>query len=349
MVQGKLRTQRKVFLLAKGTFTGWGKPVVPTPKQQRSRKRGRGRGAQSIPKSGFPQEYLDGPKRDAVAAQNEPTTSDPAPSLYRSFKPGQEAKSTPPIFRPNAPDMGKPIPGSAENEEMVSARLRARRQHEARLSAELQVERMGEAMSPLQLEIGSTPTGDVNQEGKVDEPRTPAVEVNEVVKKEARGGLETEKPATSVSAEVASKVAARNSLEAEAPQTTVPETEVVTKIIVPQPLDPMLVPKPQGSLIPESAAVAVNQYKRDFSVRLWVLQNARGICECCNRNAPFISAEGLPYLEVHHVRPLGENGSDTVLNTVALCPNCHREIHYGADRKEVVIRLYKSLSRLVQE
>jgi 5-methylcytosine-specific restriction protein A len=34
-------------------------------------------------------------------------------------------------------------------------------------------------------------------------------------------------------------------------------------------------------------------------------------------------------LEVHHKKQLSEGGEDTVENAIALCPNCHREAHYG--------------------
>ncbi|MEC5166165.1 putative HNH restriction endonuclease [Flavobacterium sp. PL11] len=36
-----------------------------------------------------------------------------------------------------------------------------------------------------------------------------------------------------------------------------------------------------------------------------------------------------PYLEVHHKKPLAEDGDDTIENAFALCPNCHRHAHYG--------------------
>jgi 5-methylcytosine-specific restriction protein A len=35
-------------------------------------------------------------------------------------------------------------------------------------------------------------------------------------------------------------------------------------------------------------------------------------------------------LEVHHKTPLSARGEDTVENAIALCANCHRELHYGA-------------------
>ena len=57
---------------------------------------------------------------------------------------------------------------------------------------------------------------------------------------------------------------------------------------------------------------------------------AEGKCEKCGQEAPFISAlDGMPYLEVHHIKSIAEGGEDTVDNTIALCPNCHKEIHFG--------------------
>ena len=43
--------------------------------------------------------------------------------------------------------------------------------------------------------------------------------------------------------------------------------------------------------------------------------------------APFSRADGDPYLETHHIVWLAQGGSDTVENTVALCPSCHRKMH----------------------
>jgi len=60
------------------------------------------------------------------------------------------------------------------------------------------------------------------------------------------------------------------------------------------------------------------------------LERAKGICEKCNRKAPFLrDKDNSPYLEIHHKLPLSEGGEDTLDNVVALCPNCHRQAHYG--------------------
>ncbi|MFM5358466.1 HNH endonuclease [Aeromonas veronii] len=39
--------------------------------------------------------------------------------------------------------------------------------------------------------------------------------------------------------------------------------------------------------------------------------------------------DGTPYLEVHHKEKLADGGEDTLENTIALCPNCHRKFHFG--------------------
>ena len=35
------------------------------------------------------------------------------------------------------------------------------------------------------------------------------------------------------------------------------------------------------------------------------------------------------FLEVHHIKWLSNGGEDSVENALALCPNCHRQAHYG--------------------
>ncbi len=45
-------------------------------------------------------------------------------------------------------------------------------------------------------------------------------------------------------------------------------------------------------------------------------------------NEVFEREDGSP-LEVHHVIRPADGGSDTINNSVALCHNCHRELHFG--------------------
>jgi hypothetical protein len=103
---------------------------------------------------------------------------------------------------------------------------------------------------------------------------------------------------------------------------------------------------PAGVRDPRTAEAAVTQVLRNADVKKWVLSQAGGRCECCGSEAPFSSADGRPYLEVHHIVRLADRGPDTVDNAVALCPNCHRELHHGQRAKELVERLYAERPRL---
>lgn len=82
--------------------------------------------------------------------------------------------------------------------------------------------------------------------------------------------------------------------------------------------------------VPEKVKVISSVYKRNPDIAAEVLYRADGTCEKCKRPAPFIRAkDSTPYLEIHHIKPLAGGGMDNLSNTIALCPNCHREYHYG--------------------
>lgn len=82
--------------------------------------------------------------------------------------------------------------------------------------------------------------------------------------------------------------------------------------------------------IPTKVPVITYAYVRNPDVVAEVLLRAKGKCESCGADAPFVSKRTLqPYLEVHHIKQLSHGGEDTVANAMALCPNCHRRLHYG--------------------
>lgn len=153
------------------------------------------------------------------------------------------------------------------------------------------------------------------------------------------------KPAKNVGANVAAQI---EELIAEKERKLV--TPVVAfEIAVREDLKKKQLPVPRGNHDPKTVPSTITQYQRDASVKAWVLKQADGICESCSQPAPFSGSDGFPYLEVHHVRQLAENGSDTIDNAVAVCPNCHRELHYGERSKNLVDMLYKNISRLRHE
>ena len=86
-----------------------------------------------------------------------------------------------------------------------------------------------------------------------------------------------------------------------------------------------------ASKLPEFYQVITRAFRRNPDVVAEVLLRAKGICENCNSEAPFIrKSDGSPYLEVHHRIHLANGGEDTVENAIALCPNCHRKMHFGS-------------------
>ncbi|MBK3756341.1 HNH endonuclease [Stutzerimonas frequens] len=97
--------------------------------------------------------------------------------------------------------------------------------------------------------------------------------------------------------------------------------------------------KQQGQARVGTRTVSATQHQRSP----WVAENARrrakGHCELCGEPAPFKRKDSSPYLETHHIEWLANGGADTVENTVALCPNCHRKMHVINSKSD--IRLLK--------
>lgn len=85
-----------------------------------------------------------------------------------------------------------------------------------------------------------------------------------------------------------------------------------------------------ASKLPGIIQVVSRAFRRNADVVAFVLKRAHGVCEECHLSAPFHRAsDDSPYLEVHHRIMLSEGGEDTVANAFALCPNCHRKLHFG--------------------
>ncbi|VTU25029.1 HNH endonuclease [Variovorax sp. SRS16] len=106
---------------------------------------------------------------------------------------------------------------------------------------------------------------------------------------------------------------------------------------------------PKGTAKPKASVTSVTIFARDPDVKAWVLARAAGKCEACSGPAPFVTADDLPFLEVHHVRQLADQGADLVTNAVALCPNCHRRLHYGKDAHEYREKLFQLVPELTRE
>jgi 5-methylcytosine-specific restriction protein A len=85
--------------------------------------------------------------------------------------------------------------------------------------------------------------------------------------------------------------------------------------------------KKQGQATVGKRTADVTVYQRSPWVAEHAKRRAKGKCELCQQPAPFNRKDGSPYLETHHIEWLADGGADTVGNTVALCPNCHKKMH----------------------
>lgn len=103
------------------------------------------------------------------------------------------------------------------------------------------------------------------------------------------------------------------------------------------------IPIPDDSQ-PEQQTKKSKCFIRRPEVRRYALIRAAGKCEYCGLNG-FRMQNGKLYLETHHVIPLNEGGRDSTSNISALCPNHHREAHYGKKLKEISEHLLKKLAQ----
>lgn len=80
----------------------------------------------------------------------------------------------------------------------------------------------------------------------------------------------------------------------------------------------------------------INVYSRNNALRVFVKIRANYSCEMpdCDYIA-FEKDNGEKYIEVHHIIPLADGGEDSDTNTVALCPICHRKMHYSKNKERL--------------
>ncbi len=94
---------------------------------------------------------------------------------------------------------------------------------------------------------------------------------------------------------------------------------------------------------PTYRKTAGKTYIRDPYVAELAKRKAQGICQLCGKPAPFKDKDGNPYLESHHIIWLSNGGEDSIANTIALCPNCHRKMHVINDPRDVAFLRKKAM------
>ncbi len=101
----------------------------------------------------------------------------------------------------------------------------------------------------------------------------------------------------------------------------------------------------------ESASVIsgnkpVRRYKRSKDARDLVIARSQFNCEYdkCTGMPPDFDAQGKPILQVDHIKPLSEGGSDSPSNMIAICPNCHVAKTIGLNRTRTAKEFLKIVS-----
>jgi 5-methylcytosine-specific restriction endonuclease McrA len=89
----------------------------------------------------------------------------------------------------------------------------------------------------------------------------------------------------------------------------------------------------------------ISRYPRNPKVRSFVLDRAKGQCEHCGAWG-FRKSDGTFYLEAHHIIHLAVQGPDSPDNVIALCPNHHRESHYGESSEKLEAEFKIKLAKI---
>jgi predicted restriction endonuclease len=95
-----------------------------------------------------------------------------------------------------------------------------------------------------------------------------------------------------------------------------------------------------GSETPDTRLYNVRVFARNDTVRRMVLIRAGGYCEFCGSEG-FRKPDGSIYIESHHIIALAKDGEDRLTNVIGLCPNHHREAHFGECRDDIERQMAK--------
>jgi 5-methylcytosine-specific restriction protein A len=108
------------------------------------------------------------------------------------------------------------------------------------------------------------------------------------------------------------------------------------------PMEQLLARAKQAKKQPAIRTAQASAFVRNAAVAEYVKRLANGLCDLCERPAPFQNRLSEAYLECHHIIWLAKGGEDIITNAVALCPNCHRKMHVlnkKTDKKKLTKRV----------
>jgi 5-methylcytosine-specific restriction protein A len=92
-----------------------------------------------------------------------------------------------------------------------------------------------------------------------------------------------------------------------------------------------------------TGAKPVRRFKRSREARDLVIARSEFKCEYdkCTGMPPDVDSQGKPILQVDHIVPLSEGGSDRPSNMIAICPNCHVAKTIGFNKKRIAKEFLK--------
>jgi 5-methylcytosine-specific restriction endonuclease McrA len=100
-----------------------------------------------------------------------------------------------------------------------------------------------------------------------------------------------------------------------------------------------------GSDDPKRTETLTTTYARDPRVRREVERRSNGRCEFCGAIG-FSRTDGTRYVETHHIIALANDGVDRVTNVIGLCPNHHKEAHFGNRREALERQMVRMVNKL---
>lgn len=75
----------------------------------------------------------------------------------------------------------------------------------------------------------------------------------------------------------------------------------------------------------------------------------RDLYRCCVSGCPnnFLTQSGEQFIEVHHIRPLNEDGKDELSNVICLCSHHHSQVHYANEegRRLVECAIHEAMEK----
>ncbi len=119
-------------------------------------------------------------------------------------------------------------------------------------------------------------------------------------------------------------------------------------------IEPTYIPEYIPVKKPRKKENSSSSYVRDSAKAKGAIIASNFKCNIDESHMSFIAKSGKPYMEAHHLIPISAQDNfdvslDVDANIICLCPNCHRNLHYGKDIKNMLEGLYNARKKHLEE